>query len=607
MSDTSCDFPVLHDYNVQLHPYYKERVCLLYYNLTRKNTKKDIQDVENILSELLASLRKHTGLEYVCYLNVLYKMIGHTRDIFHGKGEHEISYMMIYVWYKYYPVMALFCLHRFLLPIHDELPYGSWRDMKYFCEYVRLRSPLGINDPLIEISVELTNKTLRKDFILWKHVRNEKVSRIRSHLSMVSKWIPREHKKFDWLYDKLVIQWFSEYSPHILNSFTTYEGYYKALSKCKMNYRKIISNLNTLIDTTEIKMTAKEWDTIQPANIPQNCLMKKKRLFIRNENQRNNLRDNGHIEKYECVTSVENHFIYKSYFGGIYDPAREHSKYIPFSPDFSYFVKEALEIVDALHIDTSQYNHLNYENKICILNTQWSQMSGIIGYKNLENYIPILDLSFLSDKNQTSSFYAALGFGCLIAERSSLGKRILVADQNPLWIDLTDCNGFFESIQKIKRSIDNLIFTSVHLFNALDLFIHSFDQANTSCSNIRSTTFVLLQTTSSSSYSGMHQKIIDYFFAKGRESSRKTPFPCPTIVYWNLCQEFFDKLPCPLHYTNCVLFSGLAPHLLRSIYKIRKKDSYEILCTLLNQSRYDVLEKHLYKMRNEFSDTFGNH
>jgi hypothetical protein len=44
------------------------------------------------------------------YLIILYKMIGYTRDIIDGKGEYELSYMMILTWYEVYPELALFAI-----------------------------------------------------------------------------------------------------------------------------------------------------------------------------------------------------------------------------------------------------------------------------------------------------------------------------------------------------------------------------------------------------------------------------------------------------------------------------------------------------------------
>ena len=45
--------------------------------------------------------------EFLYYLMCLYKLIGFFRDIQCGQGERDISYMMICVWYNFYPKLAL--------------------------------------------------------------------------------------------------------------------------------------------------------------------------------------------------------------------------------------------------------------------------------------------------------------------------------------------------------------------------------------------------------------------------------------------------------------------------------------------------------------------
>jgi hypothetical protein len=40
------------------------------------------------------------------HLSILYKMIGHTRDIIDGKGEYTLSYMMIHTWFIFFPELS---------------------------------------------------------------------------------------------------------------------------------------------------------------------------------------------------------------------------------------------------------------------------------------------------------------------------------------------------------------------------------------------------------------------------------------------------------------------------------------------------------------------
>jgi hypothetical protein len=94
----------------------------------------------------------------------LYKMIGHTRDIVDGKGECTLTYMMIFTWYEFYPELAMFAL-KCLVDLGDKSihQYGSWKDIKYFCQYCKNRGVFE-NHELIEYAIELTNAQLKSDY-----------------------------------------------------------------------------------------------------------------------------------------------------------------------------------------------------------------------------------------------------------------------------------------------------------------------------------------------------------------------------------------------------------------------------------------------------------
>ena len=172
---------------------YENQICELYFLLHKNN----INEIGSRLTLLLRSLK--TGFRYTDispYLKTLYILIGHVRDIYFGHGERDIAYMMIYVWYKFYPVLAIYAFHQFVV---GDSPYGCWNDIKYFCKFIARISDKGIYDPLIDIAVSCANLQLLSDF---------SVVNCNGGVSNLSKWIPRENK-IEWLFEKLVVDWFS--------------------------------------------------------------------------------------------------------------------------------------------------------------------------------------------------------------------------------------------------------------------------------------------------------------------------------------------------------------------------------------------------------------
>ena len=61
---------------------------------------------------------------------MLYKLLLHTRDIYYGKGEYDLSYLQLCVWYKYFPRLAEHALATFVFYL------GSWKDIKKLCGFI---------------------------------------------------------------------------------------------------------------------------------------------------------------------------------------------------------------------------------------------------------------------------------------------------------------------------------------------------------------------------------------------------------------------------------------------------------------------------------------
>lgn len=168
----------------------KNQIIIFFFCLTRKHNPKDITDLSILLDNILTILKSKLyecddTIEidiYVSYFILLYKLIAYTRDICGGKGERDLTYMMIDIWYKHFPILA-----KNMLEIIPE-NYGSWKDLKYFCKYTK-------NEKHMDDCIKIWNNQLENDLYFSN--------------SNVSKWIPREKSAFGWLFEKSAIEWHS--------------------------------------------------------------------------------------------------------------------------------------------------------------------------------------------------------------------------------------------------------------------------------------------------------------------------------------------------------------------------------------------------------------
>ena len=118
-----------------------ERIVQFFFQLVRsKKTNK----LENTLFTLLSEIKKNEK-KYIKQMEMLYLLIGQTRDLVNGKGEYNLTFMMLYEWYKFYPDLAEFGFWTCVIPTSEiaaakfphEHQYGSWKDVKYMIDYIK--------------------------------------------------------------------------------------------------------------------------------------------------------------------------------------------------------------------------------------------------------------------------------------------------------------------------------------------------------------------------------------------------------------------------------------------------------------------------------------
>jgi hypothetical protein len=572
--------------SISTHDYFKEKIVLLYYNLSRKNSKEEIDKLSIVVDSLLCYLKQMINQDktFIPYLELIFKMIAETRDCFYGKGEHDISYMLIFIFYKYYPVLASYLIYKFVKPLDNgslgKVGYGSWRDMRYLCQYVREHSIKKEKDPIIEICIELMNEALSKDSILIDKILIENPDSIiqyRDHLSSVSKWIPRENKKFDWLHELLVLNWFDTNWSDFFGNVKDYEGYYMAIDKAKMLYRKCITKVNRLLDTTEIKLCSKQLNQILPKNVPQLCMNKYQHLFFNDSLKPKHLLRFFSYDNMDCYDNMKDYYYEKFIINkqGEFDCHRKPSMNIPNSGNLSYFIKKAYHFIDTNSFFNSQDIHID------VLNNQWKQMSEMIGNKQFYSFIPFLDLSFHHDKE---SLYSGIALAILISEHSSIRNRIMIIDQQPLWLNFDTNDTFFSKMIIFHKAVRSYQGTNSNIIKGFELFIDSFIETSM-INKLHAMKIVFLHGEQSIEY----KQIKELFYKKGMESIVNLPLSIPSIIYWNLSQKYIDTI---LFDNHCFYLSGFSPFLLKNLYLCKKNrsiDSFQIISNILGKIYYDDL------------------
>jgi Mg-chelatase subunit ChlD len=548
----------------------REKILQFSYQLTRTNSD-GVDALQNILKELLCSLKHNIKRGTILdrevskgYLSILYRMIGYNRDIIDGKGERLLSYMMIYTWYIFFPVLAKFALKCFV-DIGDKKnhPYGSWKDIKYFCEYCRKQKDGLFTRSLIQYAVSITNEQLKHDTV--NYVLNME------NISLVAKWIPREKSSFGWLYNEFACDYYS----HYLSSANTADRLKKATAKCKTDYRKLLSKLNKHIETLQIKQCGQKWSSIDFDKVTSVSIYKQKKALL-NIKYNGDIRFPGNNDRIECATK------FTSYIQSVVNGETEMKGKRVGMADFT---KQALQLI-------------NGGNKIEIdlLNSQWRDNAN--QNKKMGKIIAMVDVSASMEGDPMN---VGIALAIRIAEKSMLGKRVMTFSARPTWINLENQDDFVTQVGIIKTAECGM---NTNFHAALDKILEAIVQNKMSHEDVKDLVLVVLsdmQIERSEDYETykLYEVMKAKYEAAGIRLNGK-PYKPPHILFWNL--KSTSGFPSLSTQKNCSMMSGFSPSILnlfceKGITALQYCTPWCVLEKSLENPRYKIMAE---KMLQEF-------
>jgi len=609
----------------------RERIVQFYFQLVRTNELKklDITYTNLIIDVLKEDIAKEERDEY---LLMLYKMIAHTRDIVNGKGEYTVSYMMIGCWAKLQYVIKTtynqtMCLEKefqkslsnsdlniiymlsdqfharthqlaymalenfFTEPVEDTQshPIGSFKDVKYFINYWRdlwvdiIPETEFMNFPIINLIIKFTNSQLREDVNKMMTVDGEQITTI----SLVSKWIPREKsKKFGWMTKYFARQYFAD--QQWFSTAHTIDQHIMAEKKALTHYRQILSKTNSYIETTQIKQCDGEWSDIDfEKNVTSITLSKQKKAFM-NVTKSNKKRHLDDEDRLKCASNFKE-YIDRCNTGNAKIKGKRVSMY-----DF---------VKDAIHVNNHKGNEDDKQEVSKTtrdtINLQWKDNYTI--NRSFNSLIAMVDTSGSMSWENNTPLYNAIGLGIRIAERSTLGKRILTFNARPTWFDLSDCQDFVSTVKKIQDAPWGM---NTNFYLALEKILDAYVEMDLHPNDVENFGLVILSDMQIDAcvcdYRAngltMFEDIERRFIELGLNSKFRTPYKIPFIVFWNLRKT--DGFPTSSMTNNVAMISGYSPYLLnqflnRGINAFKDYNPWDVMSETLQNSRYSKYDKQL--------------
>jgi len=576
-----------YDWSDNWSEHFEDKIVQFHFQLVRTKSSHQLSELADVLRGLLRTLLKEkpTGPigsgQVNQYLTVLYCMLAQTRDIVDGKGEYQLSYMMLLVWYEFFPTLALYALETFVhSPMDNQTkvididfhPYGSWKDMKYFANYCKSH---GCSDthPLIQRIIYLINTQLHIDNQIVDGFTTKNtlvVNTLTDHpISLVAKWTPRQSSsQFGWLNKLLAMDYFKEIMASVVvggANFQSHSQYKRAQDKCFMLYRKILSKLNHRIDTIQIKQCGHNWSCIDHAKTTSITFMKQSKALY-NVDKKGNQRSRE-IDRIECSDQLKEFVSERVKSGKEIKGGRV---------GMADFTKKAEDLISRRRNSRHDVSCLS---EIALLNSQWRDSSSLTG--SLSDFVAMVDTSGSMNWEGGDPYNVAVSLGIRVAEKSSLGKRVMTFSSNPTWVRLS--GDYIDMVEQISKSDAG---TGTDFYKALDLILQACCENNVLAEVVAKMVLVIFSDMQISEGDGTYKSMYAGIVQKYRDAGYNQP---PHILFWNLRST--GGFPTLMSEPNVSTISGFSPALLnafceKGVEGLASANPWDTLLISLYKDRY---------------------
>lgn len=561
-----------------------EQVVQFFFQLVRCEDHTKLQSIhKNILLTIKGDLETHHDI-----LITMYKLIGQTRDIISGKGEQKLAFMQIMGFYDTgFEKLAINAITHFVHRANDEHPFGSWKDIKYFCQYVN-DCTHNENHPLITNTWRLIVDQLNQDWMAyenWSSVSSTSVPAPK--FTLAGRWCPRGKSQHTWLHNIIAKGMFPKY----MSTAKTESSRTKALNKCRIKLSKRITTLNRALDTTQIKQCNGDWRGIN-FNKVTSATMRKQSIAFANKKKDGEARSCS-FDRIECANNLSNHFSACKE-----DPVKNkvHGRRL----NVYELTKDAYNITGSSGVEHDR------------INLQWEDNKK--NNKGLGAFIPCSDISYSMHDCAMVPLFSSIGLGIRASEMThpAFRNRVLTFGDQPQWHIFGEGENFTDKVQKIKNVSTGL---GTNFYRALKMILDVIIQNEIPPKDVES---MILGVFSDMQINAVMRScntiskdmqdhiipgatimdtmfnVIEKMYADaGMRSKYKQQYKAPHILLWNLRNT--DGFPVSSTTKNVTMLSGFSSVLLnavcdKGIDSLKEFTPRRMLRDILNCERYAVLE-----------------
>ena len=544
----------------------EERIVQLSFQLVR-TSKDGAALLANTFSTILFEIKGIKNADQRAeYMDIARRLLLSTRDLEDGKGEWALGYALLKVYYNHFPEETLKMVKYFVTdlpesqvdgkPVH---PYGSWKDIKsLWAAFGGVKAPLAFTEFLIKLS----NDQIRRDAES-------------THPSLAARWLPRAKgaSKSATPYKPLFEALAKDYFAHYLVTAKTPESKIKAERKAFTDYRKLLAQINKVLDTTQIKQCAGRYSEIDYKNVTSVTLRNQTRAF---QNKKGKSGDEQRSDADDRIAGAEN-----------------FSEFVAKAKSGNATIKGKRVGLNVMIEDMRSLTQVSGNTEtIAVKDLQWADAGKKIG--ELGNFVAMSDLS---GSMAGDPMHAAIGLGLRIAEKSRLGRRVMTFSGNPSWINLEGTTTLSDMITAM-RPYEGYGHWGMNtdFDKALGLILDVCVKNKLAARDVEDMVLVILSdmqidSADKNAHSETMWRKIERKYADAGRQSIGVPYKPPHILFWNL--RHTNGFPVLSEQKNCTMFSGFSPALLNSFMEtgmeaIKDCSPWKMLKNQLSSPRYNL-------------------
>jgi hypothetical protein len=565
-----------------------EKIVQFFFQLVRCSSLDTISKQHlQILMQL-----KNRESQFKNQFTMMYKLIAQTRDIVNGKGEQQLAYMQVFNFYNCgYEELAYKSFEKMVF-IDNSHPYGSWKDVKYICKYIKnntIENESSIRKhPLIVNCCSKIVEQIKKDYSEYRKWEASKEEYGSLNISLAARWVPREKSAFGWVNAIIAELMF----PELFHVNMPKHVFDMCLLKAKIRLKKMYTPLNKYLETVQINQCGKDWTSINFNNVTS-CTMRKQSKAFLNVDKKNSQRSSDD-DRIRCANNFKSHL----------EAAKSDSN--------NYKVRGRRCGVGELTRDAMMCSN---SSEIDRINLQWED-----NRKNnmgLGNIIPCCDTSGSMECDNMTPFVNAVGLSIRASEvvDDAFKNRILTFSNKPRWIQLNDSQTFVEKVKTVKYCSDWGMNTNIRAM--FDLIISIIIENEIHPSKVENLTLAIFSdmqidsavkidynsgiTDFNDYMNTLYDDIRQQFYQVGMKSKFQTPYSPPHIVFWNL--RLTNGFPVISTEKNVSMLSGYSSQLLnifcnKGIDAIRESTPQKLLSDILDHERYSYMNNDIVSFFN---------